>query len=354
MRIVLDNIIFSIQKAGGISGAWAMLINEFLKRPELDCFFIEREDVHQNIFRNNIDIPASRILTHSHLPLIADRYMPVRMREDAYFIFHSSYYRYSPVSYAKNVVTLHDFIYEQTACHSFVAKAVHRLQKTKALSNASVIVPVSHTTQEELSDRLPDIKKKTSVIPNAAICRPDNALSASNRSGQDRYILYVGSRTAYKNFYNAACAASISDMPMVIAGAPLSDKERQTLNDITPQLRYCEIPNPTQEELSRLYTDAFCLLYPSSFEGFGIPILEAQAHGCPVIISNCKACMETAGAGAIISTSVDADALAGQINLLRRNDVRDNVILRGIANESRFSWKSIADAYIKIYAELLN
>lgn len=352
MKLILDNIIFSLQKAGGISGAWAMLINEYLKRPELNCFFIERADAIGNIFRQDLNIPSSRILTTTHLPLVADRYMPLHLREDADFIFHSSYYRYCPLPFAKNVVTLHDFIYEKAKNHSLIARKIHSWQKRKAIANADAIVCVSHATQQDFQSRFKYIEKETNVISNAAVCRPLPHSHGDSERLKSGYVLYVGGRSGYKNFYTSVKATLISEMPLVVAGSPLNHHERRFLASLTPRLDYRVVCHPDRRELSQLYKNAFCLLYPTSFEGFGIPILEAQAHDCPVIISNCEACIETAGDGALTSLSVSAESLADKINLLKQSNIRAKVISRGRDNVTQFSWETIANDYIQLYSKL--
>lgn len=163
MRIVLDNIIFSLQKAGGISGAWAILVRELLKRAGLDIRFLEREDARGNIFRSGLHIPSSHIIPAKRLPLALDRYMPVRLRGDAPFIFHSSYYRTCTSPLARNVVTLHDFIYEEAGVHPPLARLVHSRQKNSALRHARAIVAVSHTTGNKLQERFPGMQ--ATVIP---------------------------------------------------------------------------------------------------------------------------------------------------------------------------------------------
>lgn len=354
MRIILDNIIFSLQKTGGISGAWAILIKELLKTDSDNILFVEREDACENIFRTDLNIPSDRIIKRKRLPLNADRYMPVRLEgEDAPFIFHSSYYRTCSSPKALNVITLHDFIYEQARTHSFLATAVHSFQKKKALRRAAAIACVSNDTLSQLKQRMPDLSDKvmTTVIPNPPVCMPAKQ-EILNPNTDNKFLLYVGGRESYKNFMQAAKAAETTHFPLIIAGAPLTVKEQAILNKECPSLKYRVDEFPTPEHLSHLYATAFCLLYPSSHEGFGIPIVEAQAHGCPVIIGPCAACKEVGGDAVLSANS--SHTIADNIVLLNDRRHRYALIERGRKNITRFQPALIANQYRSLYKFLIN
>lgn len=349
MRIVLDNIIFSLQRAGGISGAWAALIEALLKRPGLSLTFVERDDARHNIFRAALDIPASMILKARHLPLTADRYMPVRLGEDAPFLFHSSYYRTCTNPNALNVITLHDFIYEEAHAHSSLAVMVHSAQKNHALRNAAAIACISGTTKTKLLQRIKGLEHNAiiKVISNPTVCcrgtKPDAGPSGS-------YILYVGGRGSYKNFHIAAHAAALQGMPLVVAGAPLSRSETAYMDSLG--LCYTEVVYPDNARLCQLYCGAFCLLYPSSFEGFGIPIIEAQSCGCPVIIGDSDACREVGRDSVLRADSLSAESLAACIARLRDDNVRHALIDKGLKNARRFNNNDIVNAYVSLYTEV--
>lgn len=352
MRIVLDNIIFSLQKAGGISGAWAILVRELMKRPGLDIHFLEREDARGNIFRSGLDIPSSRIINSKRLPLVMDRYMPVRLRGDAPFIFHSSYYRTCTSPRARNVVTLHDFIYEEAGVHAPLARWVHSWQKSRALRHASALVAVSHTTRSKLSERFPGMQ--ATVIPNPAVCAPCT-LARDSSPREDGYVLFVGGRDTYKNFPAALRATVSSNLAMRIAGAPLTDSEKRLLGARAAAADIKVIPYPDPDTLSALYAGALCLLYPSSHEGFGIPVIEAQAHGCPVIIGPCAACMETAGDGAVVAGDFTEEAFAMALTRLAKDPgLQRDLAAKGYENIRRFDPSDLSAAHLNLYEDILN
>lgn len=342
MRIILDNIIFSLQRPGGVSGFWSKLVEELLKHPELDIRFLEREDAYRNIFRARLDIPSSQIIRYEKLPLRLDRYMPVRIDDDDPYIFHSPYYRFSTDKKAVNVVTLHDFIYEEAHVHSFPAKTIHKWQKSRALKHADAIGCVSNATLARLHKHYPQIKTEAKVIYNPIVCD-----MPSKQTSVTPYLLYVGSRAPYKNFEIAAKAAACSGRPLIIAGAPLTLEEKRTLSNLRLFFEQAEHPSP--KKLASLYTNAFALLYPSSHEGFGIPIIEAQSHGCPVIISNCDACQEVGGPAAMTVLDMNVKTLTDAIDQLKNNRLRDKIISAGYDNAKRFILSDIANQYISLY-----
>ncbi|MCM1004999.1 MAG: glycosyltransferase [Prevotella sp.] len=347
MKIILDNIIFSLQKVGGISGSWALLIEQLLKYPELDIRFIERSDANNNIFRASLSIPPSKIIRYESLPLQLDRYMPVKCKEDSPFVFHSSYYRTCTSPKARSVVTLHDFIYEETHCHSLPARKVHFLQKNKALKAATAIAAISEATRSRLNKYYPNLKASIRVIGNPIVC---NNLG-NTRSVREPYILYVGSRLKYKNFENAVRACALAQFaPLKIVGAPLTKDEHKLLCD--SGIDYSLSIYPDNEELSALYSNAHCLLFVSEHEGFGIPIIEAQAHGCPVIISNCDACMETGGKAVLIAPEADIARIAVHINTLQYPDTRQALIAEGYRNIQKFQSEIIASQYLALYSKI--
>ena len=113
--------------------------------------------------------------------------------------------------------------------------------------------------------------------------------------------------------------------------------------------------NVTQERLIKLYNEASCFLYPSLYEGFGIPILEAFACGCPVITSNYGAMKETAGDAALLVDPKDPKKIMSSMKrITESNKLRNKLIVRGIKRVKEFSWKKTAGETLKAYEKLYN
>lgn len=349
MHIILDNIIFSLQRAGGISGVWAKLIERLLQKQNIDVRFVERHDAVNNIYRASLDIPTSRIIHYEHLPLVADRYSPVRLKEDAPFIFHSSYYRTCNSPQAINAITLHDFIYEDTLSHLSPRRLVHSWQKSKAIHSAQGIATVSDATNTQLQRRYAGAlsDKHIAIIYNPPVCIP---CKTSGITSDNKYLLFIGGRNEYKNFHYALKLARHANIPLTVAGAPLSSKEKRIIAQY--KISVFEEIYPSVEKLSQLYTNALCLLYPSSDEGFGIPIIEAQKHRCPVIINTCDACLEVGGNGILSIENNDIDQGLRHLIKLQDPAFRQQLTDKGYANSQRFGADKTAEEYLQFYSSI--
>ena len=366
MNLFLDNIIFSLQKSGGISVVWYELLQRIINDPELNARFLEVPN--KNIFRRNLTISEDKLISnpYSHFPISIQRFLnPNHINEKG--IFHSSYYRIINNSNIINITTLHDFTYENFA-RGFV-KLVHHQQKGTAIKNSKRIICVSHNTKEDLLKFYPKINQNhVKVIYNGA----DNNYQPLERKKDSylknlvdfsslEYVLYVGDRNdTYKNFKTAVRACKIVNLPLVLVGGGcLSKNEYEYLNEKLGLSRYKVFQKISNDQLNLLYNHALCLLYPSISEGFGIPIIEAQKAGYPVISTNYSSIPEVAGKGAILLNEITDHQIADMLNLIKR-DSTVVVKLReeGFKNSARFSWdkcyKETKLVYQEVYKEYLS
>ena len=139
MKILFDNINFSIQSAGGISALWYEIMSRSLKDPEMNIQFLDMPA--ENIFRNMLDIPNDKIIHNplNKLPVKAQRYInPKSIKNKG--IFHSSYYRTINNSSMANVTTVHDFVHEHY--RKGLARFVHSMQKGYAINRSNKIICV--------------------------------------------------------------------------------------------------------------------------------------------------------------------------------------------------------------------
>lgn len=146
MKILFDNIIFSLQKAGGISVVWSEILSHLSKEQGIDLSLIEYRN--SNIFRKNINIPLTvKIFNKRILPLPFLRYCDVNIPEQE-GIFHSSYYRVATSKKIKNMTTVHDFTYEYY--RKGLPKSIHSFQKIHAFKKSEGIICVSENTKNDL------------------------------------------------------------------------------------------------------------------------------------------------------------------------------------------------------------
>lgn len=173
-----------------------------------------------------------------------------------------------------------------------------------------------------------------------------------NLNAGEPYILHVGSSQPRKNREGILQVfARIKDKfagQCVFAGVPLTDSQRQLARQLNVSERVIEVSNVDGEVLKALYNRAFVFLFPSFSEGFGWPILEAQASGCPVIASSVEPCPETAGDGAIISDPNDLSFMAESILKLDDNE-RQRLVDAGLENLKRFDADKMITKYLELY-----
>lgn len=354
MKIIYDNIIYSIQKSGGISVVWYELTKRLLEEKNVTTEFIEYTNCSTNIFRKKLDIAAANIKTENWNKL--KRYFNPKIKEQNNFIFHSSYYRISKNKSAINITTVHDFTYE--LYRKGLKKYIHSFQKFRAIRNSDYIICVSENTKKDLLKLLPDIyPEKIHVIYNGV---SDNYFPLTDKSEFNyqninpyEYLLFVGSRDEYKRFEIAINISHEINKPLVIVGGgPLSKNEIQQFKSENRNQPYYHFLHLSDSELNILYNFAYCLLYPSEYEGFGIPIIEAQKAGCPVIAYKSGATKEVAGNNPLMFESFNVQKIANMIEL-NLNDAtkRKQIVSDGIDNASQYSWEKTYKKTIELYVD---
>jgi len=356
--IVFDNIIFSIQKSGGISVVWYELLHRILNDRHIANRFIEYDNaVQYNLFRKSLTISDSDIIKYKSNNIKIKRYLNPSFIYSGNFIFHSSYYRTCNNKNAINITTVHDFTYEYFS-HG-IKKFIHCWQKHKAIRKSDYIICVSNNTKNDLLKFVPDVdEKKIKVIYNGVsndyypICL--DRISDFTPFKPYTYVLFVGERKGYKNFDLSIKAISHSNLRLVIVGKELLTNEIKLLESTLGKDRYKYVGRISNNQLNSLYNGAFCLLYPSSYEGFGIPVIEAQRAGCPVIAYNSSSIKEIIGDTPLLLEKLDIDSILFKLTLLEKYDIRKRIIDTGIKNSKRFSWENMHMNIINLYQEALN
>lgn len=350
--IVFDNIIYSLQKTGGISAFWKNLTERVEASGLFDCHYIEYPGADNNIFRRQIYISSEKIIAGRHLPFSVERitepYIPPEFISRP-FIFHSSYYRIFSHKQALNVSTFHDLTHEHGGDGNFLTRPLMRKLHERALKKSDRVVCVSQNCLNDIKTFFPKIDTdKISVAYNA----PVNTFITEESVDSSNYLLYVGARDDYKNFLFAVEVAAASGLTLRVAGAPFTSSERRKISSIKGAKTelHCY---PNEKELCELYAGARALIFMSEYEGFGIPIVEAQSLGSPVIALRRSAIPEIAGKGAIIFDDLDVASAAKAVNRLSEKEFRNDMIRLGHENLRRFSWDATASHYIKIYKSLL-
>jgi glycosyltransferase involved in cell wall biosynthesis len=357
LEIIFDNIIYFLQHSGGGSVYWTEIIKRALNDNDLIVKFSEPKGIPDNICRKQLPIKVN-IVEKEPLSLLRISAFSGKINKKT--LFHSSYYRISHSKYAINIVTIHDFTSEFYLTGP--RKFVHKYRKRKAIFNADYIICISKNTKKDLIKLYPKISKnKIKVIYNGVSKEFYNVSEKLKITDikfskllNTKCILYIGHRTSYKNFTIAVqtIAKLKNDYYFVIIGEKLSSDETKFLEKYIPH-RYNCFTKLNNKDLNILYNIAFCLIYPSSYEGFGIPILEAMKAGCPVVATNKSSIPEVAGDAALLVDDISADAFAEIIKKLENSSTRQGLIEKGYLQAAKFSWdkcyKEIKDIYIECF-----
>jgi glycosyltransferase involved in cell wall biosynthesis len=251
----------------------------------------------------------------------------------------------APMLLAGNVVTIHDAsVFAFPAAYSRAFRLWYRTLLPVLGRTAFRVVTVSEFSRTELSHRAGIPAGKLAVVSEGSehILRtpPDTRVFARLPVSPGRYILAVGSQAPHKNLGLLAAALDRIDgiaPPLVLAGAANLKVFGGTA--IKGRAGAHSAGYVTDGELRALYENACCFVYPSLYEGFGIPPLEAMRCGCPVIVSRAASLPEVCGDAALYCDPRDADDLARTIGtLLREPERSDELRRRGLERAGGFTW----------------
>ncbi|HIE37493.1 MAG TPA: glycosyltransferase family 1 protein [Anaerolineae bacterium] len=280
-------------------------------------------------------------------------------------LYHTPYYLMPYRPGQPTILTVHDLIPLLLPDRSTMrARLLFRWTMAMALRAADSVIAVSETTRRDLLTRFHIPPCRVVTIPEAVdptfFVRPPAEVSALRRKYglPERYILYLGSNKPHKNLVRLVEAwARITEHgirnTLTIAGAwdsrhPESRERAESLD--LGNIRWLG-PVP-EADLPALYTGATTFVFPSLYEGFGLPVLEAMACGTPVACSNTSSLPEVVGDAALTFDPTDTAGIADAVaRLLEDADLQADLRERGLRRAARFSWERTARATLTVYRE---
>lgn len=368
MKILYDHQIFSLQKYGGISRyfceLYAHLITIDTIQPEISVVYSEncyyRELFHQKCSLSDqkslgkyLDFGKNTVINK-----INEYHCKKQIRNGNFDIVHPTYYDPYFLKDLKSqpyVLTVYDMIHELFPDLFNDSIAV---QKKKVIECATKIIAISDSTKTDLITFYDIGPEKIEVIPLATSLHkptPDRTLKLPQR-----YMLFVGNREAYKNFTFflnsiASLLQNEHDLCLICAGGgPFSDNEINLLNELRIKKQVLYYPVANDSTLSQLYRKAILFVFPSLYEGFGIPVLEAFSCGCPVAASDCSSLPEVGGEAVNYFDPHNSESIQSVVrDIVQDPSMQESLRIRGYQRLRLFSWEKTATQTKKVYDNLL-
>ncbi len=352
-KIIIDNVAFSIQQIGGISVVWYEIIKRLLKDERFDVRFVEFSDARNNYYRKLLEIPQDKVrVVGSRYAMKWKRYINPYLGINEPHIFHSSYYRTARDRNALNFTTVHDFNYELSSNKDF-RTWVHVWQQKQAVMNSDCVICISENTKKDLLSFYPKANERKIHVVYNGVSDDYRVIEGLDDHKlpfkKGTYCIFVGGRPAYKNFNLAVDSVAATGYNLVVVGPQLSEEETLMLNEKIGERRYVSMSRVSNEVLNELYNGAFCLLYPSSCEGFGIPSIEAQKSGCPVIAYDSTSIPEVMSDKESMIKELTVEAVLDKIVRLENERLRSEIVNEGVKFACKFSWDNTYRQLTELY-----
>lgn len=364
IKVLLDHQIFSLQRYGGISRMFVELYKKMRLSKGVDMVlpivFSNNEYLREEIeIKGDVKFLPSFLVKRLFL-LINHTYTLYRMIFSKYQVFQSTYYfpYFLPFLRKRSfVLTVYDMIHEKFPEH-FKGSDSTVKRKKRLMEKADVIVAISESTKRDIMELYNISEEKIKVVHLATSLKVREL--EKGPLVPDRYILFVGRRSYYKNF--KFFLESIKDILLndeslflVCAGGRAFSKEEEELIEVLEiGHKVRQISFETDEELAIIYNQALFFVFPSIYEGFGIPLLEAFACHCPVACSNRSSFPEVAGDAAIYFKPENAESIKSSVTrLLNSSELRERLTENGRRRFQEFSWEKVAARYKDVYQEVV-
>ena len=284
-------------------------------------------------------------------------------------LYHSPYYLMPYCPGVPTVLTCYDFIplvYPQY--FSVTQHLIYRLAHILALQTASVVLAISQATKADLMCYFRVASERIVITPLAADAhftpRPPTQIATLRQKYAlpERYVLYLGSNKPHKNLVRLVEAwgtldrrSQVADCRLVLAGHwdERYSQTRETVAQLGLQDSVIFVGLAAEDDLPALYSGATLFVFPSEYEGFGLPVLEAMACGAPVACSKTSSLPEVVGDAAILFDPTDTEAIAGSLRrALASPDLRADLRERGLEQAACFSWERVAQETLAVYRQM--
>ncbi|GAB3034692.1 glycosyltransferase family 4 protein [Spirosoma pulveris] len=368
MNIFFDHQTFSLQSYGGISRYYAELISGINSTINDHAYL-------PLVFSNNTHLSECGIPIRDLFPgkafykksqliyKVNQAYTIAQLKNKKFDIFHATYYDSYFVPYLKRkpfVITFLDMIHERFATQFSGLPGNDLVTKQKQLiaNHADRIIAISESTKRDIVEILNVDPAKIDVIylgSSLKLLERDN----KRLSIDSPYLLFVGRRERYKNFEGLLSAIypllKKYNLKLLCAGGgEFTQKERLLIHSYGVDALVEQCPIINDSTLQDLYSQATAFLFPTMYEGFGIPVLEAFACNCPCIVSNLSSLPEVAGDAALYIDPSRPESIGYAIEqILHNSNLRQILIEKGRQQLSHFSWQKTVNETLSLYNSLV-
>lgn len=360
-KILYDNQMFTFQRFGGVTRYFADLMynlpaDEFVT--ELPMKYCENHYVTQTYGQeyDKLPYPSNYRLRRRIYSLVNDCFSKKTIKEKDYDIFHPTYFSPYFLKALKKrqkpfVLTIHDMTFERYP-HEVLFYDRTIQNKRRLITEAAHIIAVSENTKRDIVNILGTDPAKISVVHHGY--KPVAEVAPQLF---DRYVLYVGERKGYKNFtpwLEAILPVMDLDpaLKVVCTGSPFSNAEQKLFArwGISNRLQHIAA---NDAQMASLYRHALCFVFPSHYEGFGIPILEAFHNGCPVCLSDASCFPEVAGDAALYFNPNDAQSMQDTLKeLITSNTLRNELREKGTLRSKEYTLEQMVNNTCNVYRKI--
>lgn len=368
MRIAFDSQIFAMQEYGGVSRYFCNLTRGLSSRPAVEAKIFAPLYINSYlsvlppklVFGKSVSIAAKQHQLTQALNLALS--CPPTRRFSPDIVHHTYYFPWTCAPKgARRVVTVYDMIHER---FSTMFAKTNRLStwKKQAVLRADHVICISESTRRDLLEICNPCSDKVSVIHLGfdRLAEPRNPLNQELQQGCLPYIFYVGERGGYKNFSGFLRAFGSSPWlrqnfrVICFGGGLLRSDELRLISELGMPEHQVSQTGGGDEKLAVHYRNAAAFVYPSYYEGFGIPPLEAMSLDCPVICSNTSSLPEVVGAAAAYFDPHDTDSIRFTLeHTLGSSERCQELIELGRERYTRFTWERCTDSTMERYRSLL-
>lgn len=363
MKILYDHQAFSIQRYGGLSRYFCELMKNLPSEHQFELSLLSTENYYiqesKNIFNKINLLPSKnfkgRGTISAKLNSLNKYYSRHSVTTNDFDLFHPTFYDDYFLNKLKKpfVITVHDLIHIKFKDTYNIDDEIG-FQMRRLINNANRIISISENTKNDLVEILNINPDKIDVIYHGYYKKNKDLYGKVINNIFDKYILFVGARGQYKNFKTFAEAISKllkteKNLKLVCVGGPFNYEENLLLSKlgIANQTKALYV---NEDTLNDLYSNALLFVYPSLYEGFGMPILEAFANNCPVCLSNTSCFPEIAGnAGAYFDPHDQESVLFAVKNVIYNNSYAEELVSAGQERLKSFSWEKAAEETISSY-----